>query len=352
VSEYDTDLNNLFILLPTYAELAPDKTSNLIELSSEKEKKLVNQLSIFSKDGKFIKKIGRHGSHSEDGFLSLYDLNLIENELQLVGNKLIAFDKNDFAFRYYIDSSCPEEPSVKLNVKLCKKNKCFGEQPYGFLTNHFNSAFVAELKEDPEYPEVKLISELTEFYDIEKYKDSILGNYQRYTKKDVSIMVKSYVGVLWSESVYVISNFVIREDNSYFVVNGFGTELFHYNNYDVKLDSIFFEQISKIRKSEIEFFHLNHDPKIKINHFSHLENLFLDENNDNIYFYYSTSMKINDEFSSPRLLFVYSFKTKKTILELTPIDFYPITYDENKDLLVGLKIVDQRIKIQYYKIKQ
>ena len=107
-----------------------------------------------------------------------------------------------------------------------------------------------------------------------------------------------------------------------------------------------------MRKTETDYFISKKKHSKKIKYFSSLDNFFINKKDKICFLYFNASKVIEEKLTAKRVLFAYSIKDKKVILNLIPINFYPVTYNEKTDLLVGLKISDDKIKFQFYKVKK
>jgi hypothetical protein len=348
VTNIDMGSKNIFLFLPTKGILPQNKTDNQINISSNDDKR-ISKLVVFNKNGEFVTYIGKHGNRGKEGFLHLTDVNVIGSEIQLSGDKFIVYNKNNFDFEYYIDSTCPDT-NIKLTMKHCKGNIGYGEQPIGFLSDHFNSAFTCTLINDSEYDDVKMISNVSPFFDVQLYKDLVFNNHVQYNEIKGSNMVKSYVGIVWTRGVYVGSHYSLLSDNSFIIINRFATDIKFYGKDKNLPDSIYLEDIAKLREEEISSFVDTFTRSSDVKYFTQLENFFYNENNQLAFLYFRASDITEKLYSSSRLFFIYSVKTRNPILSLTPIDFYPIAYDEVDELIVGLVVSNNSVFIRFYKL--
>ncbi len=346
----ESDSTYFYILLPTKFLLNKNKTQNTINLKAHNFR---NELSVFSKTGKFIKTIGEQGSYARDGYSNLNNIKIINNEVQLTSNRTVVYDKNTLTFKYNIDSSSFENYNFRLQINAVYKNKCFGEQPYQFNIKHYDDGFVAYLANDPEYKGVKIISDVKNFLNVKEYEKMIFANYELHQKieKNDSPQIRSFIKVVQTNGVFISTKFEIMDDGSYYAINGFATELFFYNKFDILKQRISLNQILDLRKREIKSFVSGKKHLAKNHYFSYLDNFFMDKKNDIIFLSFQTSKIIQDEINSKRMLFAYSIKDNAIILNLAPIDFYPVTYNEKSNLLVGIKVLGDKVKFQFYRIK-
>ena len=346
-SAYDYQYERVFITLPTKDFLQENKTDNTIELyGSNKTRKI--QVSVFDSEGKFLQTIGKHGSYAQEGYNHLLNLEVHSNEIFLLGTKPIAYDREKLNFLYNIDSSSPENKIADLLIRSCNDSKCYGEQPIGFSERHYNSAFRADMSTDPSYPETKILTSQSNFFDVDNYVNSIFENLEKYAKVDTTATIKAFVSEIWSEGIYVTNFFAQRPDNSYFHLNGYATDLLYFDSEDLLLDSLHISEISNIRKNEIANFSKNHKPKNKITFFSKVTNLFTSEEGDYLFISIRPSELYVEEYEAKRLLTIYSIKDHKLLLPLTPIDFFPVSYSQN--ILTGLKVADQKISLNQYEV--
>ncbi len=347
------DSLHFYVYMPTYEKLVKNKTKNIVRLDQNKAQTnfLSYKIFVFSKKGKYIKTIGKNNSYAEDGYFFLKAIKIVNNEVQLVASKLISYDKNSLKFKYYIDSS-PENSEYSLTVNLSVGNKCYGEQPFQFDISNTNSAFRALLKNDKKYPAVKMMYKIKNFFDIKKYRREIFKNSMKYSKmlKDNSLTSQSLIRIIWTNAVYVPTKYEIGCNNSYYAINGFSTELFMYDRYDSLKDSVFILPIENMRESEINYFNDSKKFSRDEKYFSTLDNFFVDKRDNICFMYFNTSEIIKNKIGSKRMLFAFSTQNKKVIIDKLAIDFYPVTFDEINNVLVGLKIINNKVIFQFYRM--
>ncbi len=346
--------NNLIIALPilTNNAIQSNKTTNQV-LSTENNSELNNQLKIcvFDKNGEFVQSIGKYNSFTEDGYIALGNIEVKNDQVQVYDqnlNKLIVFE--NYQFSYNIDSTYPDD-SVKLSLVQCWQGKGFGYQPYRFDWDHFDSAFICHLKDDPDFPETKMIYDVTTFLDVRSYKNEIFSDFILYQDMEkLDSEVRSMISAFYTDTVYFYVKFSIQNDGSYYALNNYGTEI-HFFDVDNKLCSIYqLKSIAQMRQGEIENFHLSYKDFSEVFHFSYLNTFFVDTKNNRAFCYFIGSDIMEKKYGSKKLFYIYSFSNKNEIIPILPIDFIPVCYDEYDNVLIGIKINNSSITVQYYKV--
>ena len=342
ISQYDTETGNIYVYLPTFSNLSPNKTSHTMDNTIQRK----YSVDVFSKTGKYIGRIGKNEGFCEECYKNIEEINVVNKEVQLGGTKLLAFNKNNLKFKYYLDTSFKD--SSEHTVILCFNGKCLGKRPEYFDVDNFNSAFVAKVETDTTFSNVKAIKSIEGFMDIKKYKNRIFNNYDIFKKSNLSPSAKSFAMCILTNFVYVNTKFSLQDDNSYYAINSYATDLFYYNKFDKLQNSLSFKDVVNMRDLEIENFIGKSKHYRSVKYFSSLENFFIGKN-DICYLYFFASDIIGKSLGNKRILYAYSIKNKKEILNLTPIDFYPVTYDKINNLLIGIKIVKNKVKLLFYK---
>jgi hypothetical protein len=346
--------DNLIIALPIINNNAvkSNKKTNLA-ISSENNPESNNQLKIcvFDKNGKFVQTIGKNNSFTKDGYIALGNIETINDQVQIYDqnlNKLIVFE--NYQFLYNIDSTDPLN-HVKLSLVQCWQGRGFGYQPYRFDWDNFDSAFVCQLKDDPDYPETKTVHEISTFFDVRSYKNEIFSDFilnQDMERLDPPI--RSMISALYTDTVYFYVKFSIQKDGTFYAVNNYGTEI-HFYSIDNKMDNSFhLKEIAIMRKEEKENFHLSYRDFSNVFHFSYLNTFFVDMNNRRAFCFFIGSDIMEKKYGSKKLFYIYSFSSKNGIIPILPIDFIPVCYDENDNILIAIKIENYSITVQFYKV--
>lgn len=316
-------------------------------------------LEVFNENGKHIGSVGKMNSFENGGIINI-DYMQTENDTIFIYDsetkRINAFELRDskFPFLYSIDLK-KNQNSYSFHIK---NNKLFGSKPKDFLISHYNTASMADIIPCENYPKSKEITDTKTFFSCEKYREVIdFYNNKIFKKLNIEkitdLNLKIIYECIFTGGIYTTVLYAFNNDNTFYGINVFGTELIKFDISCNPIDTIKINEFEDFRKYELDLYKKIHRKNVSFtNVFSKLENIFLNKKDGLVFLYYRLTPTMSEKKNGNKFLFVYSIPERKFIANFYPINFIPIDYDENINRLIGFNYTGDNPCIEYYKITQ
>jgi len=335
---------------------------------------------VFTNEGKYLGKVGKFNSFDEDGLVDVFDLKYIDNKIQIFDFAIKAekiFDnKKPFKYLYkvirgkdyYMPGMIYKNKAFSTQAKETKRDK---KDP-GFIDiDAFKRVFIADLTYT-DNPKIKTITNVKKISSYKKYFNQFWGDkkllknrrIKRYLKRKKNFSSVNYS--LFSIPVIgppIAINYIsFANNNTFYTINGYGTEIKKYNLNGDSLDVYPIKKFEDIRSKEIEEYKNIILKKFKMRtnlskfhkkySLSLAGELLYNNKTNNItikYFLRDIFQNIAHIPKSNAYLLVYSLDKRKVISDFIPIDFIPVKIDAENKLLIGVKEKGKDFYLQFYK---
>lgn len=321
----------------------------------------VQSLEVYGSIGKYLYTVGEVNTYRNGGIINIASVQ-IENDTIFIydssTDRVNAFKFSDSgsSFLYSINLN-KNQASYSFHIS---NNRFYGSKPKDFLISDDNTAFVADIIQDKNYPQSKELVNIRTFFSCEDYRNAIDFYNNPIFKKLVDKRISGKESdkrkdiiyeCIFTGGIYITPLYVFNSDSTFYAINIFGTELVKFDILCNPIDTIKIHEFEAFRNQELDLYQrIKRKDVSYTNSFCKLDNVFLDSKDSLIFLYYRLTTTMSDIKNGNKFLFVYSILENAFIVNFYPIDFIPITFDENISKLVGFNFIGDEPCIEYYDI--
>lgn len=204
------------------------------------------------------------------------------------------------------------------------------------------------ISEDPSYSESKEIINSNYLVSTESFREkatvSFEAFYLKHKIKCPESLNADIMEMVFSGGLFTLCHFSKTQDYIIFA-SSYGTE---YDLYDIRAGSISRNQINSFLNYRNLADIIGFSIKDYRDASSKLRRIMVDSKRDNLFFYYFFNSLTAEVTGFNKSMIVCSLLDNRLLSALIPIDFVPIRYDEKKNVIKGIKVIDGQVFICDY----